>query len=98
RKKGDPDFDLSERGGLTGQFQGRAGTQYEVLLAHWLFTAGRDDLAAQMLLPALDTYYEDRHLVDMTRERLGEVYGHAMLAAFAGDRDYEKTLKLARVL
>jgi hypothetical protein len=36
RAKGDPDFQLSERGVLTGQFQGRAAGVYEVTLAHWL--------------------------------------------------------------
>jgi hypothetical protein len=33
RKKGDPEFELSERGGLTGQFQGRSAGVYEVALA-----------------------------------------------------------------
>src|SRR5581483_6751455 len=33
----------------------------------------------------------DSHLVDITRDRLGDWYGQEMLAAFVGDRDYTKT-------
>jgi hypothetical protein len=95
RKKGDPDFALSERGGLTGQFQGRGAGVYEVTLAHWLYTAKQPDLSAQLLLPALDSLYMDSHLVDMIRHRVGETSGYRMLVAFAGDRDFAETRRLA---
>jgi hypothetical protein len=98
RAEGNKDFELSERGGLTGQFQGQGASLQEVILAAWLDRAGKAQLAASILLPALDTLYEDRHIVDMTRHRLSDQLGHRMLAAFAGDRDYEKALKLAQSL
>jgi hypothetical protein len=98
RKKGDPDFALSERGGLTGQFQGRGAGVYEVTLAHWLYTAKQLDLSAQLLLPALDSLYMDSHLVDMMRHRVGETAGYRMLVAFAGDRDFAETQRLADAL
>ena len=98
RKKGDPEFELSERGGLTGQFQGRGAGVYEVTLAQWLYSARQFDLSAQVLLPALDSYYMDRHLVDMMRHRLGEAAGYRMLVAFAGDRDFAETERLANAL
>jgi len=98
RKKGDPDFALSERGGLTGQFQGRGASVYEVTLAHWLFAAKQLDLSSQILLPALDSLYMDRHLVDMIRHRVGEAAGYRMLVAFAGDRDFAETQRLANAL
>lgn len=98
RQKGDPDFALSERGGLTGQFQGRGAGVYEVILAHWLYTAKQFDLSAQVFLPALDSLYMDRHLVDMVRHRVGEAAGYRMLVAFAGDRDIAETQRLANAL
>jgi hypothetical protein len=96
RQQGDKDFQLSERGGLTGQFEGGGAGLYEIFLAHWLFATKRDDLAAVILLPALDTLYRDQDLVGLVRHRLGVVYGQRMLAAFAGSRDYDETLKWAR--
>jgi len=67
RDKGDSEFELSERGGLTGQFQGHGAGIYEVTLAHWLYTAKQWDLSVRVFLPALDSLYMDRHLVDMVR-------------------------------
>jgi hypothetical protein len=98
REKGDPEFELSERGGLTGQFQGRGCGLYEVMLGHWLYTAKQFDLSAQILLPALDTLYTDRHLLDMVGDRVGEAVGYRMLVAFAGDRDFAEAQRLANAL
>ncbi len=98
RKKDDPEFELSERGGLTGQFQGRGAGVYEINLAHWLYAAKQFDLSAQILLPALDGFYADRNLVDLVRGRVGEAMGHRMLVAFAGDRDFAETKRLADLL
>jgi hypothetical protein len=47
------------------------------------------------LLPALETLLLDEHLVDVARARLGDIYGHRMLRAFADARDYDAALKLA---
>jgi hypothetical protein len=98
RAEGNKDFELSERGGLTGQFQGQGASLTEVILAAWLDRAGKPQLAASILLPALDTLYEDQHIIKMTRHQLGDLFGHRMLAAFVGDRDYEKAGNLARTL
>jgi hypothetical protein len=96
RAGGNKDFELSEQGGLTGQFQGSGATLAEVLLAHRLYVAKQYDLAARVLLPALDTLLLDDQLVELTRDRLGDTYGHQMLGAFANDRDYDAALKVAR--
>lgn len=96
RAEGNPDFSLSERGGLTGQFRGGGAGLYEILLSHWLYKTKRYALCAEILPPALETLYADEHLVDLARDRLGDLYGYRMLAAFAGDRDYARTLELAR--
>ncbi|MFT3771104.1 MAG: hypothetical protein QM820_37285 [Minicystis sp.] len=98
RKKGNEDFALSERGGLTGQFQGRGASIEEVLLARWLHAARRFDRAAAILLPALDTLHRDEDLIEVVRARLGDVVGEDMLVAFAGDRDYARAERVARVI
>lgn len=98
RKEHDPWFRLSRRGSLTGQFEGHGAGLYEALLGSWLYSSQRYEQAAEILLPALDTFYRDQGLVDLVRNRLGHTYGHWMLAAFAGDRDYDRTLELAKVL
>jgi HEAT repeat protein len=92
RKGGNADFALSERGGLTGQFQGRGAGVVEVTLAAWLYRAGKDADAAALLLPAFDSFPRDAHLVEMLRHRLGALAGQRMLVAFAGDRDYKAAL------
>ena len=55
RQKDNADFQLSERGGLTGQFEGRGASLYEALVGEWLYRAKRYDLSARVILPALDT-------------------------------------------
>ncbi|HUE72380.1 MAG TPA: hypothetical protein VMP01_15960 [Pirellulaceae bacterium] len=98
RAQGNEGFELSARGGLTGQFEGQGASLVEVILAAWLDRAGKPELAASIFLPALDTLYEDRQIVDITRHRLGSLLGRRMVVAFVGDRDYEQALKLARGL
>jgi hypothetical protein len=93
-----PEFELSERGALTGQFQGRGAGLYELILAQRLHAAGHDALAARVLFPALETLYRDGHAITIIRNELGKNYGYQMLVAFAGDRDYERTEKLAKTL
>ena len=86
---------LSERGPLTGQFEGGRASLFEAVLGAWLFRAGKEAEAARVVLPAIDTFYEDRHFAVMVKSRLGYRAGCAMLVAFAGDRDYARTLALA---
>ncbi|OWK37773.1 hypothetical protein [Fimbriiglobus ruber] len=96
RKKGSAGNDLSEQGGLTGQFRGSGATLFEAMLGAWLFRAGRDADAARVILPALDSLYRDEHLVHMVRDQMGELVGQKMLVAFVGDRDYGAALGHAR--
>jgi hypothetical protein len=98
RREGDPKFEMSSRGGFSGQFQGHGAGEYEALLARWLHAGRRYELAASILLPALDTLILDSHLVDITRDRLGDGYAQEMLAAFVGDRDYAKVERVAKWL
>lgn len=87
---------LSERGPLTGQFEGGGASLFEAVLGAWLFRAGKEVEAARVVLPAIDTLYEDRHFAEMVKSRMGDKAGYAMLVAFAGDRDYARALTLAR--
>jgi hypothetical protein len=98
RKGGDRESEFSERGKLTGQFQGQGASLYELVLAQRLHAVGKDALAARILLPALETLYRDDGAVDIMRRELGKNYGYQMLVAFAGDRDYARTEKLATTL
>ncbi|MCY2930667.1 MAG: hypothetical protein NTV86_14450 [Planctomycetota bacterium] len=96
--EGDKEFGLSERGGLTGQFEGRGASLYEILLAHWLYKTGRLAAAGEILFPALESLYRDEDLLALVRERMGTRLGYDMLVAFVGDRDYQKTLRIARLM
>ena len=71
RAKGNQEFELSSRGGLTGQFEGQVGSLPEIILSAWLDRAGKADLAAAVLLPAMDTLYEDQFLVDLRESGWG---------------------------
>jgi hypothetical protein len=98
RKDGDKGFQFSESGALSGQFRGRGASLIELMLAQRLFAAGKLDLASRVLFPALETIYRDEEAADVARHELGRVYGYEMLAAFAGDRDYQRTAKFASTL
>ncbi len=93
-----PSFPLSRRGGLTGQFESRALSLPEGLLAAWAFRAGDRLAAARVLFPRLDELPDDRWLTWIARDLLGHGYHQQMLDAFSHDRDYEQTLALARHL
>jgi hypothetical protein len=95
RKTGDKGFEFSENGGFSGQFRGQAASLTELLLAQRLFTVGKLNLASRVLFPALETLHRDEDAVDVVRQELGRVVGYQMLAAFAGDRDYKRTARLA---
>jgi hypothetical protein len=98
RRDGDKNREMSSRGVLFGQFLGLGTGEYEAVLAQWLHASGRFELAAAILLPALDTLLLDSHLVDITRDRLGDGYAQEMLAAFVGDRDYATAERVAKWL
>jgi len=98
RASGDTAWAMSEKGGLTGQFEGHGMTLYETLLGHWLYQSGRYDLAAKILMPGLETYARDRDFLDGVRVDIGTIQGYHMLVAFAGDRDYDEALRRARLI
>jgi hypothetical protein len=98
RKKGEAGMVLAEQGELSGQFRGSGATLYEVLLGAWLYRAGKDDPAARVLLPAIESVYRDEHLADVARHGLGELAGQRMLVAFVGDRDYPAALRHAKLV
>jgi hypothetical protein len=95
RKGGEAGIELSERGGLTGQFRGSGATLFEAILGAWLSRAGKEEDAAKVLLPALDSVYRDEHCVLIVREQVGELVGQKMLVAFVGDRDYPTAIRYA---
>jgi hypothetical protein len=98
RKEGAKDFEFSESGGLTGQFQGTGASLYEIVFAQRLHAAGDDARAARILFPALDTLYRDKAAIDILRHGLGEKVGYEMLVAFVGDRDFGRAERLAKAL
>jgi hypothetical protein len=99
RNSEDDRFPLSERGGLTAQFERGSGVSlYEIMIVHWLHSRKDDDLAAKILFPALDNLYRDDFFMLTARGRLGELLGQQLLVAFVGDRDYAKAEKLAQAL
>jgi hypothetical protein len=70
----------------------------EVLVGEWLYRCKRYDLAARIILPAIDGDYLDDYMVDVVRHSLSQNYSYQMLSAFAGGRDYGATLKLAKLV
>ncbi len=51
----------------------------EAILIAWLDRAGKDEMTAAVLLPALDTLYEDRHIIDIAR---GELVRFSVIACW----------------
>ena len=89
---------LSRRGGLTGQFESRAISLPEALVAAWAFRAGDKLAAALLLFPRLDDLADDRWLGWIVRDMIGHACHQQMLAAFSHSRDYPQALALARHL
>jgi hypothetical protein len=98
RAKGDPEFELSAQGGLTGQFQGHGPTLRELLPGLWLHRTGRHELAATLLLPALDAAESDAAVVESARQQLAIGYGQEMLDQFTYHRNYAESLRLALLI
>jgi len=88
--------ELSEDGGLTGQFQPRSISGYEILLAAELLERGDAARAARVLLPPLGTLGRDDSLLPIVRSQLGTQLTHGMLELFVGERDYPAALRRAQ--
>lgn len=71
---------------------------FDFLLAEWLFRKKEFDLCAKVLFPALDTLHSNTAAIQLLKARLGWVYGNRMFDAFAYDRDYDQTMKLAKII
>ena len=74
----------------------QGGTPYEIILAFWLYLAGRYESAADVLFPALDTFYTDDAAIDLTVNTVASRLGYQMLSEFVGSRDYPRTMWYAR--
>jgi hypothetical protein len=98
RKRGEAINLLSERGVLTDQSRGQGATLYEAILGVWLYKTKRDELAAQILFPALESSFRDEQFVHLVRLQVGELAGQRMLVAFVGKRDYREALEQAGLI
>lgn len=88
---------VAERGALVAQREDGPSTP-EILVGWWAQRAGRPDLAAKLLLPALDTVVADEDLIDILRQRLGQIYGYKLIVAFVGERDYAEAIRIANII
>jgi hypothetical protein len=89
---------FSRDGGLTGQFEPRVISGYEVVLASELFERGDAASAARVFLPPLEANGDPEDLFAVYRSRMAVVLYHAALESFAGDRDYETAAELAGIV
>ncbi len=96
RSGGDKDSQFSSRGGLTGQFEGGGASVYEAILGLWLYEAKHDELAARIVLPALDTLHADKYFGEKVYQRIGKDLGLKMLISFIGERDFETATRHAK--
>jgi hypothetical protein len=89
---------LSEKGGLTGQFEPSMLSAPEGLLAAWLFLKGDKATAATLLFPQLDVLDDDRWAFDILRDLVAAKCHQQMLVEFSYSRDYAETARLANHL
>ncbi|HEY3356049.1 MAG TPA: hypothetical protein VGQ83_22540, partial [Polyangia bacterium] len=89
---------LSERGGLTGQFQPRFISLPEALVAAWALARSDGPVAAALLVPRIAETRDDRWIRWAVRDLLGHQYHQEMLEAFSLERDYGRAARLARHL
>ena len=89
---------LSPSGFLTWQFEPQYISVPEALVAVWSYQRGDRASAAKLLFPRIDTMEDDRWLVEIARDLLGNTYHLKMLAAFSMERDYAKAENYARHL
>lgn len=66
-----------------------------MLLACQLHRAGKLELCARILFPAIDSHHEDRQFVEVCKDRLVTVYGYRMLVEFIGNRNFVEALAIA---
>jgi hypothetical protein len=89
---------LSERGGLTAQFEGGAISTPAGVLGAVCLALGERAAAAELIFPNIDAMPDDRWLQGILRDRLGNTSHQRMLELFSYERDYPAALKLAEHL
>lgn len=89
---------LSREGGLTGQFETSVLSLPEALVATWAYLAGDRETAASILIPRVEAMDSDLWLGMITSDLIGNIYHLEMLEAFSFDRDYARTIAIARHL
>jgi hypothetical protein len=87
---------LSQRGGLTGQFQPGFISQPELVVGAWAFVRGDRKSASAVLFERIDQMADDRWLTDVARDLIGHAYHLEMLNVYSDQRDYPRVLALAR--
>jgi hypothetical protein len=89
---------LSREGMLTGQFEPGFIGLPEALVAAWLYERGDKRLTAELIFPRIEATPDDRWLGWAVRDLLGHVYHQEMLDVFSYQRDYDRTIRLAKHL
>ena len=89
---------LSQHGGASGQFEPSFVSAPEALMSAWSYVRGYKKEAATILFPRIDEMQNNRELTLVTRDLLGHLYHQEMLAVFTYERDYARTIKIARHL
>ena len=69
-----------------------------VLVAAWAYALSNKDLTTEVLFPCLELIADDRLAFEGVRDHLGDVYHQRMLVEFSHQRDYDRTIALARHL
>lgn len=98
RRDGDQESELSEYGGLSGQFESKAATLPEFILAYALYDQKKWKQCARILFPTLSSCVHHEHALHIVKNNLGIVQGHRMLVEFVGNRDYSEAIKQARLI
>lgn len=89
---------FSRMGELTRQFEPRFVSLPEGLVAAWCYARGDKESAAAVLFPCIEAVKDDRWVVWAIRDMIGHGYHQEMLEAFSHNRDYGRTIKIARHL
>jgi hypothetical protein len=89
---------LSRSGAFSAQFESASISLPEILVSTWSFTRGDRLSAAKVLFPRLEAMTDQRVLLLIARDLLGNGYHEAMLDAFSRSRDYARAIVLAEHL
>ncbi|HYF49659.1 MAG TPA: hypothetical protein VEJ63_09650 [Planctomycetota bacterium] len=88
----------SHLGTASAQFEPRFITVPEALVAAWCHARGDKINAAALIFPRIADTQDDRWILWATRDLIGNIYTHRMMEAFSHERDYPKTITIAKLL